>query len=65
MAKELILKISIRGFEDPLTAHVTLEGFEDPLTALDKLGILERPSKMDVSLLGLNRQLRVTTEPLS
>ncbi len=52
MARELILKISIRGFEDSLTA-------------LDKLGILERPSKMDVSLLGLKRRLRVATEPLS
>ena len=63
MARELVALIKVRGFEDPLTAHVTLDGSEDPLTAIKKLSAFEEPLFMEVQIKGMPGALDVTTEP--
>lgn len=63
MAKEIIATIQIRGFEDPLTAHVWFEGFEDPLTALKQFGVLEEPLFMEIDFKGAPKSITANTKP--
>ena len=63
MARELVMKVRVEGFEDPLTAHVTLEGFEDPLTALEKMGVFRESVKMEVDIKGAKTGLQGLVAP--
>jgi hypothetical protein len=59
----LKVKITIKGWEEPLFAEVELKGFEEPLF-LEKVGAFEKPLTLEVSFEGVSGQLSVQTQPL-
>jgi len=63
MASGLVLKIKVKGFEDPLTAIVNVEGYPDLMKLLKELRIFEDPLTAIVHIEGAPRAIAISTKP--
>ncbi len=63
MASGLVLKIEVKGFEDPLTAFVQIEGYDDLKKLLKEMRLFEDPLTAHVHIEGAPRAITVRTTP--
>jgi hypothetical protein len=63
MAKGLVFKIDVKGFEDPLTAFVQVENHDDLMKLLKEMRIFEDPLTARVHIEGASRAITIRTTP--
>lgn len=63
MSNKLVVRVEIKGFEEPLFLRATIDGFEEPLFLVDKLGVLEKPLEGQLQFEGRKGVVHLGTHP--